>query len=105
MVGEGDNVIKQLPEAGESLNKGGNVILYTEEIEGTATMTTVPNFIGMTYDEAKAAAVQAGVNLKNSGIISSQGAVKVYDQNIKAGNEVAIGTTVTVHFRDESAVY
>lgn len=105
LVGEGDNVIKQLPEAGESLNKGGNVILYTEEIEGTATMTTVPNFIGMTYDEAKAAAVQAGVNLKNSGIISSQGAVKVYDQNIKAGNEVAIGTTVTVHFRDESAVY
>jgi stage V sporulation protein D (sporulation-specific penicillin-binding protein) len=105
VVGEGESVLKQLPEAGESLNKGGNVILYTEETEGMATVTVVPNFIGMTYEEAKNAATQAGVNLKNSGVISSQSAVRVYDQNIQSGSEVAIGTTVTIHFRDESAVY
>ncbi len=103
VVGSGETVLKQLPAFGETLNKGGTVIVYTEEGENGKKTAVVPNFIGMTQSEANSAAHAAGLNIKYSGNTTSGNISKAYDQSIPKGNEVAAGTTVTVYFRDESS--
>ncbi len=103
VVGSGETVIKQLPGFGETLNKGGTVIVYTEEGESGKKTAIVPNFIGMTQNEANSAANAAGLNIKYSGNTLSGNTAKAYDQSIPKDNEVVAGTTVTVYFRDESS--
>ena len=100
VIGNGEKVLKQLPEAGNTVYNGGMVILYTEESE-TQT-TTVPNLIGLTAAEVNAAAVDAGINVEFSGSITSN-TVLSYDQDIVQGETVPLGQIVTVHFRDESS--
>lgn len=102
IVGSGDTVIRQLPEAGNQIPSGGIVILYTDETAGDKTVT-VPNFVGMTATEANAAAAKAGVNIEFSGNTSSSG-LKAYKQSAEAGTTVEAGTIITVYFRDETAV-
>lgn len=102
--GGGETVLKQLPAFGETLNKGGKVILYTEETDDIVTVTNVPDFKGMTPVEANTAASGAGINIIYSGNTSSGNTTKAYDQSITAGTEVKIGCSVTVYFRDESSI-
>lgn len=101
IIGSGDSVIKQLPVYGESISKGGQVVIYTEETEGAQTVTTVPNFTGLTTAEATSTAYGAGLNIKFSGNISS-GAI-AYDQDVAVNSEVPVGTTITVYFRETTS--
>ena len=103
VVGSGEKVLKQLPASGQTLYKNGTVILYTES--GTSTETTVkaPDFKGMTPAEANNASSSLGLNIKYSGNTTS-GTQKAYDQDVEAGTQVAVGTTVTVYFRDENVI-
>ncbi|MBP3600646.1 MAG: PASTA domain-containing protein, partial [Clostridia bacterium] len=101
VVGSGDTVIRQLPEAGNQVMTGGVVILYTED-SGDKTVT-VPNLVGLTATEANKAAATAGINIEFSGNTSSSG-LKSYNQSIEAGQTVNAGTIVTVYFRDDTAV-
>ena len=89
--------------SGQSLAKGGTVILYTEEDVTDEINATVPNFIGMTVSEANNSASAAGVNIEFAGNISSNGYITAYKQSIDAGSQVPSGTIVTVYFRDTSA--
>ena len=100
VIGDGETVVKQLPEAGNSVYNGGMVILYTEESESQTV--TVPNLIGLTAGEVNSAAASAGINVEFSGSISSS-TVLSYDQDIKAGETVSLGQIVTVYFRDEAS--
>lgn len=100
VIGSGETVVKQLPEAGNSVYNGGMVILYTEESESQTA--TVPNLIGLTASEVNSAAAAAGINVEFSGSISSS-TVLSYDQNIAAGEIVSLGQIVTVYFRDEAS--
>lgn len=100
VIGNGNTVVKQLPQAGHSVYNGGTVILYTEESE-TQT-ATVPNLVGLTAVEVNSAATNAGINVKFSGSISSS-TVLSYDQDISAGETVPLGQIVTVYFRDEAS--
>ena len=100
IVGDGETVIKQLPMFGETINKGGRVIIYTTETDGSEIMTTVPDFTGMTVGEANTAASGAGINIKYSGNTASNAKAKAYDQDIKPKTEVELGTTITVYFRE-----
>lgn len=99
-IGSGETVVKQLPEAGNSIFNGGTIILYTEESE--SQNTTVPNLVGLTANDANKAAAAAGINIEFSGSITSS-SVLSYNQNIPAGETVPLGQIVTVYFRDESA--
>lgn len=99
IVGSGDTVLKQLPAFGETLAKGGTVILYTEETDSQDMLTTVPDFSGMTAGQVNTAANGAGLNINYSGNTSSGSSAKAYDQDIASGTEVTLGTTVTVYFR------
>lgn len=100
VIGSGETVLKQLPEAGNSVYNGGMVILYTEESESQTA--TVPNLIGLTAAEVNSEAAAAGINVEFSGSVSSS-TVLSYDQNIAAGETVSLGQIVTVYFRDEAS--
>ncbi len=101
VVGSGDTVIRQLPEGGNQVLTGGVVILYTED-SGDKT-AIVPNFVGLTANEANRAAAKAGLNIEFSGNTTSSG-LKSYMQSVEAGQSVNAGTIVTVYFRDETTV-
>ncbi len=100
VIGNGETVVKQLPEAGNSVYNGGMVILYTEESEPQSA--TVPNLIGLTASEVNTAAAAAGINVEFSGSMSSN-TVLSYAQDIAAGETVSLGQIVTVYFRDEAS--
>lgn len=101
IVGEGEKVVRQLPESGSKVASGGTVILYTDDT--AQTTATVPDFIGLTATEVNTSAAAAGVNIVFSGNISTSG-LKAYNQSIEKGTKVDAGTVVTVYFRDESTV-
>lgn len=98
VIGDGDKVIRQLPESSKSIKSGGLVVLYTSEEEPKTA--TVPNFMGMKATQVNAAAAAAGVNVEFSGNIKGAGS-KAYKQSIGAGTAVELGTVVSVYFRDD----
>ncbi len=100
VVGSGANVVKQLPEAGNSVYNGGAVILYTDDT--VSETATVPNLVGLTANEVNAAAAQAGINVEFSGNVSSSSIVS-YNQSVAAGDTVPLGQIITVYFRDEAS--
>ena len=100
IVGSGDKVVKQLPEAGNTVYNGGTIILYTEQ--GDTQNATVPDFTGLTVNQVNSAAASAGINVEFSGSITSSEALS-YNQDIAAGESVPMGTIVTVYFRDEAS--
>ena len=96
VVGGGKSVLHQIPEPGQSIAKGGLVILYTDGSEANR-MVTVPKLTGMTIGQAAKEAAIAGLNIKLTGNFNSS-ALITYRQSIPAGDEVQLGETVTVHF-------
>ncbi len=98
IVGSGSTVTSQLPAAGESLYKGGTVIIYTDTSEEQSA--TVPNLVGLTATEAATAAANSGVNIAFAGNTSSSD-LKSYSQSITAGTKVKLGEIITVYFRDD----
>ncbi|MBQ5911160.1 MAG: PASTA domain-containing protein [Clostridia bacterium] len=102
IIGNGETVLKQLPVYGETISKGGRIIIYTTEDETADTVTTVPDFTGMTVSEASTAASNAGLNIKFSGNTTSSTGARAYDQDVEVNTEVTIGTTVTVYFREST---
>ncbi len=102
VIGDKETVIKQLPLYGETISKGGRVIIYSTESEDAQTIVNVPDFTGMTVGQASTVAYGAGLNIKLSGNTSSDSSALAYDQDVEKNTEVKIGTTVTVYFREPS---
>jgi beta-lactam-binding protein with PASTA domain len=96
VVGEGADVLHQIPEPGQRIAKGGLVILYTDGSEANHTVT-VPKLTGMSITQAAREAADAGLNIKLTGNFDSTGLI-TYRQSIPAGSQVPLGSTVTVHF-------
>ena len=101
VVGNGKQVVRQLPESGNQILSGGVVILYTGETDDKTV--EVPNLTGLTATEANTIAASTGINIEFSGLTTAAG-LKSYKQSIEVGTKVSAGTIVTVYFRDDSAV-
>ena len=101
VIGSGTKVLRQSPEAGSVIPKEGIVILYTEE--GDAQTVKVPDLTGLTLSEANKKASNAGLNIKISGNFLNSGDIKSYKQSIEKDSSVAMGTTITVYFRSDTA--
>lgn len=99
VIGDGEKVIKQLPESSKSIKSGGLVVLYTTE-DAEVTKANVPSFTHMTVSQVNAAASAANVNVEFSGNIKGAG-TKAYKQSVAAGTAVDQGTVITVYFRDD----
>lgn len=101
VVGNGNTVISQMPDASMSVYKNGKVILYTEE-DITAETVKVPNFVGLTAAGVNELAIKNGINVQFTGTSITVSGVTAYKQSISAGTEVEKGTIVTVSFKDGS---
>lgn len=97
IVGGGDKVLRQVPEAGQSIPAGGTVLLYTEDTEGS--LVTVPNFVGRTVTEVNTMASGLGLNVQVQGLVAGVGASAVSSrQSVAAGSKVPKGTVVQITF-------
>lgn len=98
VVGDGDKVVRQVPDAGQSVPAGGTVILYTEKDDDTA-LVTVPNFVGRSVNEVNSIAASMGLNVQMQGLVSgSSSAAVASKQSYKEGTKVAKGTVIQVTF-------
>ena len=95
IVGEGDSVLKQVPQAGYEIPYGGTVILYTDETE-LAENVPVPNVLGKTGKQANAAILNAGLNIKIEGDFPDNVQTQVVSQSPLPDEKVQPGTVVTV---------
>ncbi len=103
VVGGGDKVISQIPAGGQSMPKGGVIVVYTED-NGEKQTATVPNLVGLSASEANKVAVNAGFNIKVSGTTQASGEILSYKQSLPVDTKAEIGTTITVYFRSEQDV-
>ena len=99
--GDGDAVTAQLPSADTPLEQGSQVLLYLGE--AVPDTVTVPDFTGMTAQQAQNAAAEAGLTLKSAGNPSEEPSLRVQFQDIPAGTEVEPGTAITITFTDPTA--
>lgn len=102
VVGNGNTVVKQLPEAGSYIEKNsGNIVLYTGS-EDPSEDISVPDLIGKPAVLANASLVNLGLNVKIEGTphyLSGSKEVVVVEQSVAPGTKVARGTVVTLTFR------
>lgn len=103
VVGSGETVVKQVPEAGKPIPKDGMVYLYTEESAYTAS-ASVPDFKGKTVAQAKQAAASAGLNIQLDGAGLDSGEAQASGQSLEAGTKVPPGTVVTVTFIEHNNI-
>ena len=97
LSGEGVNVIRQLPAAGETCPKGSTVILYTGE-ETEQRMINVPSVIGLSAQQANRTILNSGLNIRLLGTQVAETGSKVSQQYPAEGEQAAEGTVVTIVF-------
>ena len=100
--GEGEQVTGQLPAPGQQIPGGSEVLLYLGETPGEE-LVTIPDFSGMTRDQAEETAKELGLYLLAQGNPETAGRVTVTDQDIPADTQVPMGTTITLTFTDTGA--
>ena len=102
IIGFGDAVTAQIPAAGEGIPGGSEVLLYLGE-EPVEQTVEVPDFAGMHRQQAADAAGVLGLYVLVTGNPEIAPQIKVTAQDIPAGTQVPIGTTITLEFTDTSA--
>ena len=101
--GDGDAVTDQLPGPGQSLPGGSQVMVYLGQ-EAALQTVTVPDFSGMTRQQASDAAGLLGLYILPKGNLEIAAYVKGVDQSVAAGTQVPKGSTVTVTFSDTKTI-
>ncbi len=103
IVGDGEKVIAQIPSPSEKISRGGTVVIYTDAESKNSTVK-VPKLTGMSVFEANKTAASCGLNIKVIGTNLSDSAVVSSAQSIAPGEEVSLGTTVTVTFIHQDGI-
>ncbi len=103
IIGQGDKVVAQYPEAGRGLPSEGMVVIYTQEDYETQTVT-VPDFNGLTVGEANKLALNSGLNIRISGSSLNSGTVYAYKQSREVGETVYMGEIINVSFKTTEGV-
>ena len=98
VIGSGDTVVSQSPEAGRTTPANGVIVLYTEDNVEKET-ALVPDFSGLTVSQANQMAVNRGFNIRISGSSFSTDSVVAYKQEYAEGTELELGSIITVYFR------
>ena len=91
-------VTGQVPSAGTVMPSGSTVMLYMGDIPlSDYRMSTVPNVIGMTVEEANKALSEAGLNISITGAATGSEA-KAVSQSVNSGLVVYRGSVIEVNF-------
>ncbi len=101
-LGEGETVTGQLPAPGQTIPSGSEVLLYMGE-ETAPRKVAVPDFTGMTRQQASDAAGLLSLYILVTGNPEVSPNVTVTHQETAAGTEVDAGTTITLEFTDLGA--
>jgi stage V sporulation protein D (sporulation-specific penicillin-binding protein) len=99
-VGTGETVTTQIPAAGYVVPGNSQVLLYMGEIP-EERMVTVPDFVGMTRQQASDAAGLLGLHILVAGNRDLQAVVTAQSQ--PKDTQVPVGTTITLQFADLKA--
>lgn len=102
VIGNGDKVTRQCPTSAGTVPKGGTIYVYTDDSERKTT--TVPNFTGLTVNEAKSLASTNNLNLEVSGNNMDSGTVVAFRQSEDVDTEVEQGSVITVTFKNTESV-
>lgn len=102
VVGDDSTVTRQCPSGADTIPNGGTVYLYTDDSEKQTV--NVPNFNGLTVNEAKDLASSSNLNIQIAGNSMSSGTVVAYRQSEEAQAKVEKGTVVTVTFKNTQSV-
>jgi stage V sporulation protein D (sporulation-specific penicillin-binding protein) len=99
IIGGGGTVVSQIPAAGSTVPKGSTIMLYTDE-SAESDVVTVPDVIGKSGLVVNRLVLNAGLNIKITGVgIENENAVAA-KQTPAGGTEVPRGTVVTIDFAD-----
>jgi stage V sporulation protein D (sporulation-specific penicillin-binding protein) len=99
LKGTGDTVTDQLPATGQSLPGGSQVVIYLGT-HSREEMVEVPDFTGMTRQQAFDAAGLLGLYILPKGNTNISPEVKAVSQSVTGGSLAPKGTTVAVTFAD-----
>ena len=98
VVGGGDRVVAQMPEAGRNAPQNGVIILYTVDDMEKET-AVVPDFSGLTVSQANQLAVSRGFNVEFTGSSFSSDSVVAYKQQYPEGTELELGSIIEISFK------
>ena len=101
-VGEEETVTAQIPAAGTPVPFGSQVLLYFGEAAEDEPVT-VPDFTGMTRQQASDAAGKLGLYIQITGNTGLESTITVTGQSIKNNTQVPRGTTICLVFSDTRA--
>ena len=102
VVGDDSTVTRQCPSGADTVPNGGTVYLYTDDAEKQTVI--VPDFTGLTVNEAKDLASSSNLNIQIAGNSMSSGTVVAYRQSEEKQAKVEKGTVVTVTFKNTQSV-
>ncbi len=102
VVGDDSTVTRQCPSGADTIPNGGTVYIYTDDSEKQTV--NVPNFSGLTVNEAKDLASSSNLNIQIAGNSMSSGTVVAYRQSEETQAKVEKGTVVTVTFKNTQSV-
>ena len=103
IIGTGQTVKGQIPIAGQSVPGDSQVLLYLEETP-EKRMAEVPDFSGMTRQQAADAAGSVGLYILVRGNPDTGTNVTVTAQSLPAKSQAEVGTTIELEFTDSQAV-
>lgn len=103
VIGEGTSVVSQTPAPGQTLPKGGVIVVYTDETT-EKQKAIVPELTGLTLTEANRVAANAGFNIKIAGTTQGSGQILSYKQSVAKDTTAETGTTITVYFRSSEII-
>ena len=101
-VGEESIVTSQIPAPGTAIPSGSHVLLYLGETAGS-TQVEVPDFSGMTRQQASDTAGKLGLYIQVTGNTGLESYVTVNTQSIAKHTLVPSGTTIRLEFTDKAA--
>ena len=100
--GTGEVVTGQLPAPGQSVPKGSQVLIYFDDVP-EERYTTVPDFKGLTRQQASDLAGMAGLYILVSGNNGIEPSVVAAAQDIAPDTQVPVGSTIRLEFLDTKA--
>ncbi len=103
IMGEGTSVVSQTPASGQTMPKGGVIVVYTDE-STEKQKAVVPDLTGLTLTEANRVAANAGFNIKIAGTTQGSGQILSYKQSVAKDTTAETGTIITVHFRSSETI-
>ena len=100
--GDGETVTGQIPSPGTEVPLGSELLLYLGE-EPRERQVNVPDFLGLTRQQASDLAGQNGLYIQVNGNTGLETTVVVTAQSVSKDTPVPAGTTITLEFTDLQA--